>query len=45
MAADVENAQGIVDKARVTLSAFMRDKDYEWLRENILSFLLLHESA
>ena len=35
MAADMEDAQGIVDKARVTLSAFMRDKDYEWLRENI----------
>ena len=34
-AADKEDAQGIVDKARVTLSAFMRDKDYEWLRENI----------
>ena len=35
MAADQEDAQGIVDKARVTLSAFMRDKDYGWLRENI----------
>jgi lipid-binding SYLF domain-containing protein len=35
MAADKEDAQGIVDKSRVTLSAFMRDKDYEWLRENI----------
>ena len=35
MAADVEDAQGIVDKARVTLSGFMRDKDYEWLRANI----------
>jgi lipid-binding SYLF domain-containing protein len=35
MAADQEDAQGIVDKARVTLSSFMRDKDYEWLRENI----------
>ena len=35
MAADMEDAQGIVDKARVTLSAFMRDKDYQWLRENI----------
>ena len=35
MAADKEDAQGIVDKARVTLSAFMRDKDYGWLHENI----------
>jgi len=35
MAADMEDAQGIVDKARVTLRACMRDKDYEWLRENI----------
>jgi lipid-binding SYLF domain-containing protein len=35
MAADMEDAQGIVDKSRVTLSAFMRDKDHEWLRENI----------
>jgi lipid-binding SYLF domain-containing protein len=34
-AADEEDAQGIVDKARITVSAFMRDKDYEWLRENI----------
>ena len=35
MAADKEDAQGIVDKSRVTLSEFMRDKDYEWLRANI----------
>jgi lipid-binding SYLF domain-containing protein len=36
MAADKkEDAQGIVDKARVTLSEFLRDKNYEWLRENI----------
>jgi len=35
MAADKEDAQGIVDKSRVTLSEFMRDKDYQWLRENI----------
>jgi len=34
-AAGEEDAQGIVDKARVTLSSFMRDKDYAWLRENI----------
>lgn len=35
MASDMQDAQGIVDKARVTLSAFMRDKDYSWLHENI----------
>ena len=35
MAADKEDAQGIVDKARVTLGGFMKDKDYAWLRENI----------
>jgi len=35
MAAGEEDAQGIVDKSRVTLSSFMRDKDYEWLHKNI----------
>jgi lipid-binding SYLF domain-containing protein len=35
MAADKEDAQGIVDKARVTLGGFMKDKDYAWLRQNI----------
>jgi len=35
MAADQEDAQGIVDKSRATLSSFMRDKDYEWLHKNI----------
>ena len=35
IAAGEEDAQGIVDKSRVTLSGFMRDKDYEWLRNNI----------
>ena len=35
MAADQEDAQGIVDKSRVTLSSFMRDKDYEWLRGHL----------
>jgi lipid-binding SYLF domain-containing protein len=33
-AADKEEAQGIVDKAKVTLGAFMRDKDYTWLHEH-----------
>jgi len=31
MAADEEDAQGIVDKSRVTFSGFMRDKDYDWI--------------
>ena len=35
MAKDEEDAQGTVDKARVTLAGFMRDKDYEWLNANI----------
>src|SRR5512139_243615 len=35
MAADEEDAQGIVDKARVTLSGFMRDKDYDFLHRYI----------
>ena len=35
MAAGEEDAQGIVDNSRVTLSGFIRDKDYGWLRENI----------
>ena len=35
MAADKEDAQGIVDKARVTLGGFTKDKDYAWLRQNI----------
>ena len=34
-AADKEDAQGIVDNARVTLGGFMKDKDYAWLRQNI----------
>ena len=35
MAADKEDAQGIVDNARITLGSFMRDKEYDWLHENI----------
>jgi len=35
IAAEKEDAQGIVDEARVTLGHFMRDKDYDWLRANI----------
>lgn len=35
MAADQEDAQGIVDKARVTLGSFLRDKDYGWLRGHL----------
>jgi len=35
MAADEEDAQGIVDKARLTLSGFLRDKDYDFLHRYI----------
>ena len=35
MAKDEEDGQAIVDKARITLGEFMRDKDYAWLQENI----------
>lgn len=35
MAADEEDAQGTVDKARITLSGFMRDKDYDFLHRYI----------
>ena len=34
-AADASEAQGIVDKAKVTLDAFMRNKDYPWIHENL----------
>jgi lipid-binding SYLF domain-containing protein len=29
------DAQGIVDKAKVTFDAFMRNKDYAWIHENL----------
>ena len=34
-AADRDEAQGIVDKARVTFNDFMRDQNYMWLHENL----------
>ena len=34
-AADRDEAQGIVDKARVTFNDFMRDQNYTWLHENL----------
>jgi len=34
-AADKVEAQGIVDKARVTIRAFLNDSNYSWLHENI----------
>ena len=34
-AADAGDAQGIVDSARVTLGHFLRDKNYEWLNNNL----------
>ena len=35
MAADKEDAQGIVDKARVTFGDFMRDDHYKWMRDHL----------
>jgi SH3 domain-containing YSC84-like protein 1 len=32
---DMAAAQGLVDRARVTFSEFMRDSDYSWLHENV----------
>ena len=32
---DAADAQGIVDKAKVTFDAFMRNKDYAWIHENL----------
>ncbi len=34
-AADRNRPQGLVDRARVTFSEFMRDPNYTWVRENI----------
>jgi lipid-binding SYLF domain-containing protein len=34
-ATDESEAQGIVDKSRVTFSGFMRDKNYTWLHQNL----------
>lgn len=34
-AADADDAQAIVDKARITFSSFARDKDYEYLNDNL----------
>jgi SH3 domain-containing YSC84-like protein 1 len=33
-ATDMMAAQGVVDRARVTFSGFMRDSNYSWLHEN-----------
>ena len=35
IADDTQNAQGIVDNARVTFGNFIRDKNYEWIRHNL----------
>ncbi len=32
---DMATAQGMVDRARVTFSEFMRDTNYSWLHENV----------
>lgn len=34
-AADADDAQAIVEKARITFNSFMRDKDYSYFQENI----------
>ena len=35
MASDKEEAQLLVDRARITISDFVRDSNYAWLRDNI----------
>jgi len=35
IAADRDQAQGLVDRARVTFKEFMRDSNYSWLHENL----------
>jgi len=35
MAADKEDAQGIVDNARVAFGGFLRDDNYSWMRDHI----------
>ena len=35
MAAGEEDAQGIVDKARVAFGGFMRDDNYSWMRDHL----------
>lgn len=35
MAADKEDAQGIVDKARITFGEFMKDDNYKWMRDHL----------
>ncbi len=35
MATDSEDAQGIVDKARITFDEFMRDNQYSWLKDHL----------
>jgi lipid-binding SYLF domain-containing protein len=35
MATDKEDAQGIVDKARITFVGFMGDNKYQWMRDHL----------
>jgi len=35
MAAGEEDAQGIVDKSRVTLGELMRDDNYKWMKDHL----------
>jgi len=35
MASDADEAQAIVDRARITLGEFMRDDNYSWMRDHL----------
>ena len=37
MAADAEDAQAIVDKARIAVGEFLRDDNYKWMRDHLNS--------
>ena len=34
-ASDADEAQALVEKARITFNSFMRDKEYSWLQQNL----------
>ena len=36
-ASEAIEAQGLVDKARVTFNGFMADKNYTWLHQNLMN--------
>jgi SH3 domain-containing YSC84-like protein 1 len=35
MAADIDDAQDIVDRSKVTFTSMVRDKDFSWFRDNL----------